>query len=202
MTVLLSYALCSVDDVKESLGISGTSQDNLIRRYINRATMAIETFCNLSRDHHFKETTYTDEVYTSPGGNQLTLLMRPVTAITSFKRHQSPESDASYENVESDLYYKDLSAGIINLLFNTSTSFGGYQVTYTAGYSTIPDDLREACVSLVSFYLENGTSGTNVKKKQEGARSIEYFQGQGSDSIIKELGLDDVLNRYVNYVVG
>lgn len=202
MADLLSYSLCSLSDVKESLGISGTSQDNLIKRMINRATLNIETYCNLARDHHFKETTYTDEVYRGSGSDQLNLLMRPISDITSFQVHDAYNPSASYSSVDSDLYYEDLSTGTINLLYDQNTSYGSYRVSYTAGYATIPADLAEACVALASFYVENGSSGTNVKQKTEGARSIEYFQSQGSDSVIEELGLDDTLHRYMNYVVG
>lgn len=201
MTTLYSYALCSVDDVKDALGISGSSQDDLIRRQINRATDNIESFCNLARDHHFKEATYTDELY-SGGGNTLNLLMQPVTAISAVSRHDSLENGASYSAVESNLYYSDLTSGSVQLLYDTYAQYGSYKVTYTAGYSTIPADLREACVSLVSYYLDNATSGTNVKSKSEGSRSIEYFQQQGATSLIDELGLDDQLNRYVYYAVG
>lgn len=204
MAELLSFALTDVPSVKETLGISGgdTSKDNLVKRQINRATLNIETFCNLPRDHHFKQTTYTDEVYQGNGSNQLVLKMRPVISITSFQRHDSSESDASYSNVESDSYYSDLSSGTLDLLFGQNYGFGAYRVTYVAGYATIPADLAEACVALAAFYVENSVSGTNVKKKQEGSRSIEYFQQAGAASIIEELGIDDTLNRYINYQVG
>lgn len=202
MADLLSYALTDLASVKESLGIAGATQDNLIKRKINQATLNIETFCNLDRDHHFAQTTYTNEVYRGNGFNQLVLKMRPVISISSFQYHDSPESDASYTSVEADRYYTDLSSGTIDLLFNQSSSFGAYRVTYIAGYATIPADLAEACVALASYYVENAQSGTGVKKKQEGARSIEYFQSQGSNSIIEDLGLDDTLNRYINYQVG
>lgn len=204
MADLLSYALVDVASVKESLGIpsANTSKDNLIKRKINQATLNIETFCNLARDHHFKEATYTDELYKGNGSDQLVLKMRPVSSLTSFKRADSTESDSSYDDVESDLYRLNEEAGIIELVFSQGGYWWEYKVTYVAGFSTIPADLAEACVSLASFYVDNGTSGTNVKKKQEGRRSIEYFQGQNSDSIIKDLGLDDTLSRYINYQVG
>jgi len=43
MTALVSNALCSVADVKESLGISDASKDNLITRKINQATVTIQS---------------------------------------------------------------------------------------------------------------------------------------------------------------
>lgn len=203
MADLLSYALCSLDDVKESLGISSgdTSRDNLIIRKINMATLFIESYCNLPLDHHFKETTYTNEEYDGSGTTQLSLKMRPVTSITSFQRRDTSQNQDDWSDNETDLYFSDLNSGVIDLLFNQGTYYNNYRVTYTAGYSTIPADLAEACVMLASFYVENSSSGTAVKKKQEGQRSIEYFDsmGSGSDSPIGQLGIDDILTRYMQY---
>lgn len=203
MADLLSYALTSVADVKESLGIDAgdTSKDNLIKRKINQATLYIESYCSLSRDHHFALTTYTNEEYDGTGRNTIVLRMRPVSSISSFQRRSSTLSDGTFEDVESELYFKDLTAGIIELVVNTNYGWNRYRVTYSAGYSTIPADLAEACATLASFYVENSASGTAVKKKQEGQRSIEYFQASsGSDgSVIDQLGLDDVLSRYKQY---
>lgn len=203
MADLVSYALTTVADVKESLGIpSGdTSKDNLIKRKINYATAVIESFCALSADHHFKQTTYTNEEYDGNGSNQLILRMRPVTEITSFQLRDSSNSDGSFSNVESELYFNDLSAGIIEGNVNSVWGWNRYRVTYVAGYETIPADLAEAAVTLACYYVENSASGTAVKKKQEGQRSIEYFdsQGGGDGSVVDQLGLDDVLGRYKRY---
>lgn len=203
MADLLSYALTSVADVKESLGIDAgdTSKDNLIKRKINQATLYIESYCSLSRDHHFALTTYTNEEYDGTNNNTIVLRMRPVTSVTSFQRRNSTLSDGGFEDVESELYYEDLSAGVIELVVRANSGWNRYRVTYSAGYSTIPADLAEACATLASFYVENSASGTAVKKKQEGQRSIEYFQASsGSDgSVIDQLGLDDVLSRYKQY---
>lgn len=204
MADLVSYALTTVADVKESLGIasSDTSWDNLIKRKINQATDMIEGYCRLAYDHHFKQATYTDEIYAGSGSNQVRLLMRPVTSITSFQRHDSPEFGASYSDVETNLYYKDLNSGLINLLYTQNTDWGSYRVTYVAGFSTIPSDLAEACVILAAQLVENSESNSGVKRKREGQREVEYFEaGASTGSIIEQLGLDDVLDRYVNYAL-
>lgn len=202
MADLLSYALTNLSDVKESLGIasSDTSRDNLIIRKINQATLYIESYCSLSRDHHFALTTYTNEEYDGTNNNTVVLKMRPVTAITSFQRRDSTLSDGSFDDVESELYYSDLSAGVLELVVRANSGWNRYRVSYSAGYSTIPADLAETCVTLACFYVENSASGTAVKKKQEGQRSIEYFQSSSGDgSVVDQLGLDDVLSRYKQY---
>lgn len=202
MADLYTYALVSVSDVQDSSGYSGSYTADQIKRKINQATDIIETFCNLPRDHHFKQTTYTNEIYAGSGGNTINLMMVPVISISSFQRHDGVENGASFSDVETNLYYTDLSTGTIQLLFNTNADWSAYRVTYVAGYSTIPYDLQEACISLVNYLLQNSTAGTNVKRKQEGARSIEYFQAAGSTSLVEDLGLDDILNRYIVYAVG
>lgn len=205
MATLLSYALCSLEDVKESLGIDAgdTSRDNLIIRKINQATQVIEGWCMLAYGHHFKETTYTDEEYTGSGINQLSLLMRPVTSISSFQYRGTSQNEDNWDSVETEDYFSNLSTGTINLLSSQGTSFGSVRVTYTAGYAVIPAALAEACATLAAYLVENGASGSVVKSKQEGQRKVEYFSPSGSDnagggSIIEQLGLDDMLQPYVN----
>lgn len=203
MANLVSWALTSVQDVKETLGIASgdTSKDNLIIRKINQATQMIESFCNLSYNHHFAETTYTNEEYDGQGSNAISLYMRPVSTVSSFQYRTSPDATNDWDDIDTDNYFLDGSAGVLELLFNQTRGWNRYRVTYTAGYSDIPADLAEACASIAAFYIENSGSGTAVKKKQEGQRSIEYFDPSsgGSGSVIEQLGLDDVLQRYIQY---
>ncbi len=203
MADLLSYALTTVSDVKESLGIasSDTTKDNLITRKINQATLFIESYCGLPEDHHFKTTTYTNEEYDGTGNSTIVLRMRPVTALSSFQSRDTTENENDWSDVEANIYFSDLSAGVIELNFGAGRGWNRYRVTYTAGYTTVPFDLSEAAVTLASFYVENSASGTAVKKKQEGQRSIEYFQPGGTsnitNSVIDQLGLDELLGKYM-----
>lgn len=203
MADLLSYALTTLADVKETLGISAgnTSKDNLIKRKINQATRMIEAFCSLPEDHHFKQATYTNEEYDGSGRNQLVLNMRPVTSVTSFQARDTSQNDDSWTDVESEFYFaSNTDAGVVDLLFSPASRYSSYRVTYVAGYSTIPDDLAEACVTLAAYLVENSATGSGVKRKQEGSREIEYFPPSQGDSLIEQLSLDDMLLRYLNYV--
>lgn len=205
MADLLDYALCTVADVKESLGIDAgnTTKDNLIIRKINQSTLMIEGYCGLSHGHHFKETTYTNEEYDGTGSNQLVLKMRPVTSISSFQYRDTVDNQDNWSDTESEDYFSNLSAGVLDLLNTQTNNFNAYRVTYTAGFSTIPADLAEACVMLASALVENSSSGTAIKRKREGQREVEYFQSgsTGTDSLIESLGIDDMLSRYINYAV-
>lgn len=200
MAVLLSYALTTVSDVKESLGISSgdSSKDNLIKRKINQATEMIEGYCLLPADHHFKETTYTNEEYDASNSQQLLLRMRPVSLVTSVQYRNTSLNEDSWTTEETTDYFLDGAAGVLegNLFYG---SYNRWRVSYVAGYETIPADLAEACVILASYLVENAATGSGVKKKQEGSRSIEYHSPNSTNSLVEDLSLDDMLQRYVRY---
>lgn len=199
MASLLSYALTSVADVKESLGITGTSQDNLIIRKINQATEMIEAYCGLPYGYHFKEATYTDVEFEGSGTNQLSFPIRPVSSVSSLEVRGSNTNVSNWDSVDTEHYFLNSSAGLIDSLFTFYPAYNRYRATFVAGYATIPADLAEACVILASFLVDNASSGSAVKAKREGGRSIEYYDSQSSQSLIETLSLDDMLARYINY---
>lgn len=200
MADLLSYALCSLQDTKESLGIASgvTTHDNLLKRKINQATEMIEGYCK----RRFKETTYADEQYDGTSSNQLILRQYPVSTTASFtlSERNTTLNDDDWTTIDSDLYFIDYNAGVIDGKVTFLRQWNLYKTTYTAGYSTIPSDLAEACVTLACFLYENSTSGTAVKRKKEGQREIEYHDpnsgANSAKSLFEQLNIDDILNRY------
>lgn len=205
MADLLAYALCTVADVKELLGIDAgnTSKDNLIKRKINWATELIEGYTQ----RRFKETTYTNEEYDGTGLNELLLRNRPVISITTLQSRDTAQNQDNFTTIDTEDYFVDLSAGIIT---GIGSFYGGnarWRVTYVAGYEgdswpdNLPWDLREACATLAAYATNNPTgagAGTGIKRQKEGQREIEY-QGNSqmsSNSLVEQLGLDDVLDRY------
>lgn len=200
MADLLSYALCTVQDVKELLNIpsSDTSKDNLIIRKINQSTLMIENYTS----RRFKATDYELEEYDGNNYDALILKQRPINSLTTFQRRDTSLNEDSWTDVESELYFTDDNAGLIELNFTTVGKWNRYRVTYNAGYTTIPADLMEAAAQLSAFLVENGVSGTNVKSKQEGQRKIEYHApsqtASGNDSLFEQLGIDEILNSYSN----
>lgn len=200
MANLLAYALTTVSDVKESLGIpsSDITKDNLIIRKINAATLAIEKYCG----RHFALSTYTNEEYNSTQTDQLILRQRPITALSSFNIRDSGLNISSFELIDPKLYFYDADSGVVDMLFNAYGRWNRYQVTYSAGYTTIPEDLAEACASLASYYVTNA-AGTQVGSalKREGQRELRYANNNNLlsfDNIIAQLGIDGIINSYAN----
>lgn len=205
MASLLSYALTTVADVKESLGIasSDTTKDNLITRQINKSTRAIESYCG----RRFKETSYTRELYSATGTDQLILKQRPLTSTTPlvFEIRNTGLNDVNFETIDSQLYFCDVGshqgdAGVIDLMFFARGRWDRYAVTYSAGYTTIPEDLAEACASLACYYVQNiDASDVGVQLKKEGAREVRYANASLKfKTICENLGIDEILDSYAN----
>lgn len=204
MAVLADNALTSKEDVKETLGLDSgdTSKDNLIIRKINQASTMIERYCG----RNFKAANYT-EYLDAQHTDQLVLKNRPINSITSISTRNTSQNINSFTTVESEDYFftagsNDAEAGIIDLNYSTWGGFDSVKVAYNAGYTTIPADLSEAAATLASYLVSNPTSATNVKRKTEGQRSIEYFETQsGGNSLFEQLGVDEILNSYANFPV-
>lgn len=203
MATLLSYALTTKSDVKESLGISSgdTSKDNLIIRKINQATRAIEAYCG----RRFLETTYTQEEYNSTGIDELILKQSPITATQAFSLEirDSGLNITNWETVDSQLYFVDNSSGVIYLMFNALGRWKRFRANYSAGYATIPEDLAEACASLAAFYVNNADdAGVGLSEKREGQRMVRFANtGQSFKGIISGLGIDEIIDSYANFPV-
>lgn len=203
MATLLSYALTSLADVKESLGVASndTSYDNLIIRKINQATLAIENYTG----RRFALTTYTDEEYNGTGIDQIVLKNRPIVGTVTLEGRDTSLNEADFTTVDSELYFTNTTAGVLDLNFGAGGRWSRYVVTYQAGYSTIPEDLAEAAASLAAYYVNNADGGNlGVAEKQEGQRRIKYAAGSGSgansfDLILAGLGIDGIINSYSNY---
>lgn len=199
MTALNSWALTTVADVKETLGIDSgnTTKDNLIKRKINQATDAIESYCGKNNSQHFASTAYTDE-YDGTGTNQLILKNRPVISVTSFSVRNTSQNVSDWTIIDTELYFTDTTAGVIDCLFGIVPAWNVYRVIYTAGFVTIPSDLAEACATLAAYLVDNASTGSGVKKKTQGPKDIEYFQPTQGESLITQLGIDDILQRYLD----
>lgn len=205
MTALISYALIDVDSVKETLGIpsSNTSKDNLIRRKINQATEMIVGYCN----RRFDEQTGVVEYYDGSGLEQLLLRNRPITATTTFtlEARDTSLNDNDFTTVDTDHYFVDTAAGVIDGLSTFSGRYDRYKVTYSYGWATIPSDVAEACASLAAYLVNNDPSQVaNVASKKEGTREIRYSNNKGgydTDNLIEQLGLKITLDRYAEPVI-
>ncbi|MFQ5863160.1 MAG: head-tail connector protein [Candidatus Brocadiales bacterium] len=146
--------LASVANVKEYLGISGTSEDALLSRLADWATDLIHSYCG----RIFPGASY-DEYYDGDGTEGLLANQYPISAVTSLEVNGISKDASTYT-----LY------GQLGLLKLKSGTFPkgkkNVRLQYTAGYSTIPKDLEQAAIELVALkYYDRGRNRLGIDAK-------------------------------------
>jgi uncharacterized phiE125 gp8 family phage protein len=150
--------LATLADAKAWLNVSQIGDDALLQRLITGASEFIQQY--LSRT--VPTTTYTNERYNGKGGQRLMLRNWPIQSVTLVTAtDQTGTVQWSYG--PSYFWFDDRS-----IYLNTTDAFvrglGNITVTYTAGYSTPPYGLTQACLELVALrYKERERIGLASK---------------------------------------
>ena len=131
---IISYALTTVARVKTRLSIDSTGFDILLLYIINSVTDFIESECN----RRFKETTYTNEIYSiaNDGNGFLVLKQTPVSVVSSLQFRAGLKSNPNWTEFVSDDWelMEDGSSGIIQIYGALIQGLNSVRATYTAGY--------------------------------------------------------------------
>jgi hypothetical protein len=191
--MLVAYALTTLANLKEVLGIVDASQDSLLTNTINRATDMIESYCNGRR---FASTVYTNEKYDGTGTQLINARHFPITALSAYEYNAGTVGDVDWDSLQDDfISYIDDVAGPGQFYYENGFARGtrNYRFSYTAGYATIPYDLEQACLDLCVF-IYNSRSSQGMLSETLGDRSYTKMQFTGNP--IDNIGIDLVLEKY------
>jgi hypothetical protein len=181
-------ALTTLANAKDELGITDSTQDDRLERYILQASSAIEGYC----DRAFRKTSQVETLQAS-GTRRIVLARTPLASLTSIVVDETTVDADEYE-------IEDASAGIVyrergwprrDAVVPWSISHDAIAgtakrdvvVTYTGGYvlpndSTgtrdLPFDVEAACLlTVVSIYRGRGRDRA-VSSKGTGDASVSY----------------------------
>jgi hypothetical protein len=192
---LAANALTTVQAVKTELAITGASEDTYVETLINRASDAVERFCN----RVFYKAAAIVEKVEGYGGMSIKVARAPILAVTSITYDGATLDGTTYE-------VDDVGAGIIRFIHQgpywtaaqlpnaahdplPGTERKLYQVTYDAGYvtpaqveatpaltRTLPYDVEEACIlACVDRYKRRGRD-PSVKSESLMSASVDYVE--------------------------
>lgn len=183
--------LVTKSEYKTYAGISSTNQDAEIDLLIPKVSELIKTYCRRSFVDGLDEIL----VQRSNGGfNKILLKESPVTQILSV------EQSTNYGQAYTEL--TEFTDWVFDTEDNTVTAIGelgftkainGYQVSYYAGYETVPEDLKLAVLDLITYYRKNDASVHNNRTPGGGGSvQLEYIMNTNFPAHIKR-----VLDMYV-----
>lgn len=207
---LANYALTTLERVKGRAGITDTTNDADLRDRINELSFYIHGDGETNRgilNRHLSVKAYSNELYKAPKGQELRLNNYPINSVSSLGiGYISPDStfvttyDVTryvihrnkwsliynggwYSGPNYDSYYSDSSGyggGYGGLLSRQEYDNYNIQVSYNAGYTTIPEDIQGAVANIIS---------NQVKRDRTG--------GQG----LKRYSIDDITIEWMDYIV-
>ena len=180
--------LVTISDYKDAEGITGPKEDLRISRIIPSVSELVKTYCGNSFIDFFSSNKIEDfDIYWDTFAVQLT--ESPVNAIVSVQERSG--YDQSYKRTDSVIRTNESGTRL-----NWKHGVGAVKVTYTAGYSETPSDLKLAVFDLVTYYLKD----EHKERRTLGGASI---QNQSSTTQRDNVAFPDhikrVLDLYKNF---
>ena len=192
--------LITLEDYKEAEGISTPKDDLKLGAIIPSVSQLVKTYCNNS----FVDYNSTNKVEYFNNHFSVTSIQlseSPLLAVVSVKERSGIASAYKTLTANSD-YYVDLATDSIfrSNGSNGYTSYpmgpGAVEVTYTAGYSVCPADLKLAVIDLVTYYHKD-------EYKERKVMAGASIQNAGSTSQANNVAFPDhikrVLDLYKNF---
>ena len=151
--------LITLATYKDAEGLNTPKEDLRINALIPSVSQLVKTYCgNSFVDYYSSAKTEIFDINWSTHILQLT--ESPVNTITSVQERDSYSDSYStlttgdyefYLDVNTDSVLRTSSAGFTSW----PTGVGAVKVVYTAGWSTVPEDLKLAVIDLITYYLKD-----------------------------------------------
>lgn len=164
-------ALCTIEEVRDYLGITGTNTtaNEVIDRLCDTVTELFNTYCG-----RVLESTEHTEYYSCHGSDYLVLNNYPITSVSGIWDDIDRVWESTTE-ISSDDYLLDGNVLYLNDLY-FSNYIKSVKVIYTAGYTeaTLPADLKQAAIMEVVHLYKKASDGVSVSNRTTGEYNIAY----------------------------
>ena len=181
---------------KEYKGIEHFKDDSKIDSLLSPISELVKTYCGTSFIDHYS----TNKVEIFDIGDaqtaELFLTESPLVSVSSVKEREG--ITAAYVTLINNTdYYIDLEHDRLYRIDGDISSknwpkgFASVEVTYRAGYSSTPQDLRLAIYDLITYYLKEEYKG---RKSLAGAT----LQNETSTTIREDIGFPDHIKRVLD----
>lgn len=192
--------LLSLCDFKLIKGIKSTDEDVKNEYLLGAVSKLVRTYCSNEFDAYIGSPAKTDLFDIQWATQVVQLTESPVIAISNVYERKT-QAEAYTElfrngvNSKYEWFYDSITDSIVR-----TTEAGGYQnwpcgvgsvkVIYTAGYATIPEDLKLAVADLTTYYREN-----EYKQNQ----TIGATTREGAPlTIVQDSGFPDHIRRVLD----
>jgi len=188
--------LITLAEYKEAEGLSNPKDDLRLQTLIPSISELVKTYCGNSLvDYYSTNKVETFSIDWATSVVQLT--ESPLNTVVSVEERRSyNEAYATLTTANFDYYVDGNTDSIIRTnsggrTINWATGVGAVKVTYTAGYSTLPVDLKLAVIDLMTYYFKR----EHKERRTLGGASI---QNSTTTSQADNVGFPDHIKRILD----
>jgi len=192
--------LISLASYKDLAGITSSTSDFQLSALIDSVSKLVKTYCNNTFVDYYS--TNKEEIFSiNFVSTSVQLTESPVNTIVSVEERDNISSAYTVLVANQDYYFDDTTESVFR-----SNGYNGYQsfpqgpgavrITYTAGYSDTPLDLRLAVVDLVTYYFKGEHK---LRQTLAGASIQNQSSSSARDSVAFPDHIKRVLDLYKNY---
>jgi len=190
--------LVTLAEYKEAEGIASPKEDLRLATIVPAVSQLVKTYCGNSLIDYYSSNKV--ETFSIDWDTHIVQLTEsPANSIVSVQKRDSVSE--SYSTVPTTDYYLDNATD--SVLYVTGSTYknwpkgaGAIKVTYTAGYSACPSDLKLAIFDLITYYLKD-------EHKERRTLAGASIQNAGSTSLRDSVAFPDhikrVLDLYKNF---
>lgn len=181
----MGLPLVTKAEYKAYFGISSSNSDSQIDFLIPKVSDLVKNYCRRTFVDYVNDT----KVETTSGGYGSKLFMKEYPLLSVSSVDYSSDYGQTYTSlVEYTDYVVDTEEGtIVSLIGDWPKAINGYQISYTAGYETIPEDLKLAVLDLIKYYISNDMAVHSPKAPGTNSVQVEYVTTTALPSHIKRV---------------
>lgn len=185
--------LITLEEYKESQGISSATQDARIESLITSVSALVKTYCANSIVDYYEENKC--EEFNLDFRRQFVQLTEgPLRRISTVEVRDNFATD--YYTLQESEFAVDHATDSVYRIIGGIKSYwpegiGSVRISYTAGYESTPEDLKLAVIDLVTYYLKDEHK---MRKTLSGAT----IDNQGTSSQYKNVGFPDHIKRILD----
>jgi Phage gp6-like head-tail connector protein len=195
-------AILTLAEFKTYVGISDTSEDNQLNPMIDMINDLIPELT----ERTLEETAYENELYDGSATTALNLNNYPIVSIEEVLVYNTEIEVVSYsDRVETgtDGYWiKDAENGVLYRNAGWPIGRGVISISYTAGYDTIPNNLKYAALQAASYLRKVGKK-VGLASESLGSYSYSLISGaMNGKSIFQNAGVQEIIDAYTRVDIG
>ena len=190
--------LVSVDEYKEHEGISSSKEEARLESIVPSVSQLVKTYCANSFVDYFS-TNKVETLNIEYATQNVYPTEVPVNTIVSIEERK--DASTAYTTLAAADYYLDENTdAIVRIKSGRATNWeegpGAVKLTYTAGYASVPADLRLAVYDLITYYLRD----EHKERKTLAGASIQNEAVQSRYAVQFPPHIKRVLDLYKNPV--